>query len=963
MDINQIKEKAIQLVNQMTTLEMASLCVGRDFWNLNGIARLGIPSVNMSDGPHGLRKQRGEGDHLGLNAAYPAICYPAACLTACSWDTDLIYELGQALGEECLSEDVGILLGPGINIKRNPLCGRNFEYFSEDPLLSGKLGAAFIDGVQSKGVGTSLKHFAGNNQETRRMTTDSIIDERALREIYLKPFEIAVKEAQPWTVMSAYNKLNGSFCSENERLLTDILRDEWEFDGAVVTDWGAMSDQLDSYLSGLDIEMPGLGTARHDKALAQAVNSGNLSHEDLKAIATRIVELILKVSERHNLKTNDDSDVSCDDDAICDAGAIPASSLAALRMDSTTIPRYSIASHLNLASKIATESAVLLKNGGLLPLSDKSKIAIIGAFAKAPRYQGTGSSKINALSLDNPYDAFIDAGFDVDYAPGYDLKDDYPRAKLIDEAVDIARGKDVAVLFVGLPDSYEAEGLDREHMNMPHAHIELINKIAKVNANIVVVLQCGSPVDMSWENGANSILLTYLAGCRNGRATVDLLCGRANPSGKLAETWPSREEDAPNADAYPELSKAVRYKESIYVGYRYYDSVGMNVRYPFGYGLSYTTFAYRNLTYQPAAGACGRVSFDITNTGDVFGKEIVQLYISQLNPKIFRPSHELKAYQKISLEPGETMQVTFELNYSDFAYYDVLEKRFAVESGKYTLSIGSSSREQKMSTIVTIEGDIESRDYRESLPSYYISHAHRRKLAKGFSRIGGALKLQLLTKNKQTGNLDAVRYKYLKKLRPPKNKNAKQHLLFSRRLQKFLRARSKLFSRAHVTSDSVSLVIKRFISRPLNSGLHSGLKLVSKSKRNITRLRDTIAQTKIGKRYIKSKFSSEEFTLLYGLNGSNIPAEPPKRPYTQNSTLNDFGHLFLGRILLRIIDSNVHRISGEDKEDQKYIRKMMMDFPIRQLSMSGAKQNLIEGLVYLLNGRIYKAIRRLMNRL
>ena len=669
------KTRAKELVSQMTLEEKASLCSGLDTWHLKGISRLGLSPIMVTDGPHGLRKQDDKADHLGLNKSVPAVCFPTASATACSFDRDLLYKIGAAMGEECLQENVAVLLGPGVNIKRSPLCGRNFEYFSEDPYLAGELAASLINGVQSKGVGTSLKHYAANNQECRRMTIDSVVDERALREIYLSAFETAVKKAQPWTVMCSYNRLGGEYLADSRRFLSDILRDEWGFDGLVVTDWGACNDRVQGVRAGCDLEMPS-SNGINDKAIVEAVKSGALDMDALDTVAERVVRLILDAQE-HKKEGY----------------------------------RYDENAHHVLARKAASQSAVLLKNeGGMLPLKEGQSLAVIGQFAKSPRYQGEGSSHINPTRLDSAFDAFIAAGIAFDYADGYDLKrPDAVNDKLIEAACTAARGKDAAIVFAGLPPACESEGFDRTKLDMPLSHNKLIEAVCAVNPNTVVVLQLGAPVTMPWADLAKSILLAYLGGQAGGSGVMDVLFGSVNPSGKLAETFPLTLEDTSCFLNFPGGQKTVEYRESIYVGYRYYDAAGKQVLYPFGHGLSYTTFFYSDLHLSAQRfrkGETLEVTFTVTNTGTVRGAEIAQLYVgAKAGTRLFRAPRELRGFERVMLEPGESKTVTLTLNDRSFSYYNTEETCFALEGGTYAIEVGASSRDLYLGARVEVEGD------------------------------------------------------------------------------------------------------------------------------------------------------------------------------------------------------------------------------------------------------------------
>ena len=663
------KLKAKDLVSQMSLEEKVSLCSGRDFWYMKGIERLGLKPVMVTDGPHGLRKQPDGADHLGINESIPATSFPTASATACSYDRELMKKMGEALGEKCISENVAVILGPGANIKRSPLCGRNFEYVSEDPYITGEMTAALIEGVQSRQVGTSLKHFAANNQESSRMVNDSVVDERAFREIYLTGFEKAVKQSQPWTVMCSYNKINGTYASDNIRLLNDILRKEWGFEGLVVSDWGATNNRIEGIKAGMDLEMPGPG-GENDKELVSAVKGGTLSAEALDQCALRITEMILKGQE-----------------------AKPS-------------PKHVDADHNQLAREVAVNSAVLLKNdGAILPLSQNKKLAIIGEMAKTPRYQGAGSSKINPAFLDNALDALKELGIDITYEPGYALSSKKVDQSMIEAACKVAKNAEVAIVFAGLPDDYESEGFDRDTLDMPESHNQLIKAVAAVNPNTIVVLQCGAPVLMPWKDQVKGILLMYLSGQAGGAATAELLLGKRNPSGKLAETFPLALGDNPSAEYYPGGQKAVQYRESIYVGYRYYDTVGVKVAFPFGYGLSYTKFEYSELQINQADQYQTTVTAKITNTGKVAGAEIAQLYVHCDKSAIFRANKELKGFHKVFLQPGESATVTFNLDKRSFAYYNTKESDWCVEGGAYHLLVAASGTDIRLSGEITLAGD------------------------------------------------------------------------------------------------------------------------------------------------------------------------------------------------------------------------------------------------------------------
>lgn len=666
-----------KLVSQMTLEEKAGLCSGLDFWRTKGIERLGIPSVMMTDGPHGLRKQGGDTDHLGLNKSIPATCFPSATGLACSWDKKLLEKVGKALGEECQAEDVAIILGPGANIKRSPLCGRNFEYFSEDPYLSSKMAASHIKGVQSKGVGTSLKHFVANNQEHKRMSVDTIVDERTLREIYLASFEETVKESKPWTVMCAYNKLNGEYCSENKRLLNDILKDEWGYEGFVVSDWGAVNERAKGIKAGLELEMPssyGWG----EKAIIEAIQAGELEEELLDKTVERFLKIVFKAVDSKQEKVT-----------------------------------YSKEEHHQLAREVARESMVLLKNEeNILPLSKDDSVAVIGAFAKNPRYQGGGSSHINPTKMDDIYEEIIKTAgnnTNISYAAGYNLASDEIGEGLIAEAQGIAKNSDVAVIFTGLPERYETEGKDREHLSLPENHLKLIEAVAEVQSKIVVVLSNGSPVEMPWIDKVKGLLEAYLGGQALGGAISDLLYGVTSPCGKLAETFPVKLGHNPSYLNFPGEGDRVEYKEGIFVGYRYYDTKEIEPLFPFGYGLSYTTFEFSDISVDKneiSEDETVTVSVKVKNTGNRAGKEIVQLYIKDIESTVVRPEKELKGFEKVLLEPGEEKTITFRLSKREFAYYNTEIRDWHVESGEFEILVGKSSREITLKETIKVNSSV-----------------------------------------------------------------------------------------------------------------------------------------------------------------------------------------------------------------------------------------------------------------
>ncbi|MCD7826063.1 MAG: glycoside hydrolase family 3 C-terminal domain-containing protein [Clostridiaceae bacterium] len=691
-----------QVLSKMTLEQKAGLCSGADFWHTKAYQELGLPSIMVSDGPHGLRKQEEKTDHLGVAESIKAVCFPTASAMACSFDRSLLQQVGDALGKECAAEDIAVLLGPGINMKRSPLCGRNFEYYSEDPYLAGELGASFINGVQAHHVGTSLKHFAANNQEWRRMSISVLTSERVLREIYLAAFERVVKKARPWTIMCSYNRIGGVYSCENDWLLNQVLRKEWGYDGLVMTDWGAMNRRVPALKAGLDLEMPS-SHGETDRQLVAAVKDGTLDESVLDQAVRRILTLVNQY-ESHKPERK---------------------------------PDYDKEAHHAIAKKTAAESAVLLKNNGILPLASGKKLAIIGEFAKTPRIQGGGSSHINCYKTDSALEAFEQINslpgehiceegvcrmvpplrYDISYAAGYITSEDKTEKTLLEEAVSAAEKADIAVIFAGLPDSFEGEGYDRKHMNMPNCQNELIDAVCKVQKNVVVVLHNGSPICMPWLSKVSAVLEMYLAGQASGSAAADLLTGRVNPSGKLAETFPLRSEDNPSYLNFPGNRNEVAYSEGIFIGYRYYDKRRMNVLFPFGYGLSYTTFSYDRLEIRvngkkaenSSKITCQEtdeiiVSADITNTGKTAGKEIVQLYVKNYIGQENRPEKELKGFTKVNLQPGETKRVSFTLDQRSFAYYNEAAGDWFVESGCYTVCIGASSRDIRLKAPLDMKG-------------------------------------------------------------------------------------------------------------------------------------------------------------------------------------------------------------------------------------------------------------------
>lgn len=657
----------------MTLEEKAGLCSGLDFWHTKPVERLSVPSVMVSDGPHGLRKQDEAADHLGVNDSIKAVCMPAACATAASFDRALIQKMGESIGDSCQHEKLCVVLGPAVNIKRSPLCGRNFEYLSEDPYLAGEMAAAYIKGVQSRGVGTSIKHFAANNQEHRRMSSSSNADERTLREIYFPAFETAVKKAQPWTVMCSYNRVNGVYASENPWLLTDVLRKEWGFEGYVMSDWGAVSDRVAGVAAGLDLEMPASG-GMNDRKIVEAVRAGKLD----EAVVDQACERILTINYRYLENAKPDT------------------------------PWDKEADHL-LSAAIAAECMVLLKNEDILPLSKDADIAFIGEFAQKPRFQGGGSSHINSFKTTSTLEAAEARGLHVTYAQGYSADADTASDAQIAEAVAAAKAAKTAVVFAGLPDAYESEGYDRPHMGMPDCQNRLIEAVAAANPNTVVVLHNGSPVEMPWLDKVKGVLEAYLGGQAVGIATVDVLFGDANPCGHLPETFPVKLADNPSFLFYGGEGNEADYREGVFVGYRYYDKKQMDVLFPFGFGLSYTTFACSDLRLSAAAITDQETltaTVKVTNTGSRTGKAVVQLYISDRESTPIRPVRELKGFEKVALEAGESKDVTFLLDKRAFAYWNEKLHDWHVESGAFSIEIGQSSRAIETAAEITVTSTV-----------------------------------------------------------------------------------------------------------------------------------------------------------------------------------------------------------------------------------------------------------------
>ena len=672
-------------VSGLSLEERAQLLAGESHWKTYAAPSAGIPSLFLSDGPHGLRKQEGAQDCMGIAESRPATCFPTASALACSFDPELVERVGAAIGEEARRQGVDVVLGPGVNIKRHPLCGRNFEYFSEDPVVSGELGAAMVRGIQSRGVGACLKHFAANSQEHARMVSDSVVDERTLRELYLAPFEHVVRHARPWSVMTAYNKLNGVYCSEHEWLLREVLRGEWGFDAAVVSDWGAMSSSVASVHAGLDLCMPG-PRRDHARALVEAVRSGELEEDCVNEAASHIERLARRVK-------------ACQ--AEGSIGGAPALSL-------TDEEFYR--AHADLAREAAAQSAVLLKNDGVLPLNPDAKVAVIGAFARMPRYQGSGSSRINPKIIDNIWYRLEQRGVAAEYADGCDPTTGDADERQLLEAETLAARSDVAVVVAGLPARYESEGFDRKLMVMPRGMRELIDRICAANPRTVVVLQGGAPMEMPWREGPAAILLVYLSGCQGGGAAVDVLVGDVNPSGKLAETWPVDLAQTALGATYPDMDNEVLYREGPFVGYRYYDAVDVEPAFPFGHGMSYTEFAYEGLGVKVRVDAPAEVplevevSFTLRNIGSRTGAEVAQVYIAPTSGAVPPPCpvQWLAGFAKIELEPGEERRVVLSLDETAFRKWDASLRRWCVYPGRYEVRVASSSRDIRLTASIAV---------------------------------------------------------------------------------------------------------------------------------------------------------------------------------------------------------------------------------------------------------------------
>ncbi|GKU27009.1 beta-glucosidase [Clostridium folliculivorans] len=716
-----------ELIEKMTLEEKASLMSGKDFWQTQEIERLGINSMFLADGPHGIRKQAVAADHLGLNEGIPATCFPTAATVANSWNDELGERVGEYLGEEAISQKVNVLLGPGVNMKRNPLCGRNFQYFSEDPYLAGKMAAGYIRGIQSQGISACVKHFCVNNQEERRMAIDTIVDERTLREIYLTAFEIAVKEGRTKTIMSSYNKLNGTYTNENMHLMKDILRGEWNYKGCVITDWGGSNDRIAGLIAGNELEMPTTAGETNEEII-QAIKSGKIKEEVLDECVDRLLELIFSTEEVYKKSHIE----------------------------------FEVEKHHRVAQKVAEESIVLLKNeDNILPLKYGKKVAVIGDFAKNARYQGAGSSIVNPTILDHTLYCFNESGIvSIGYEPGFERYGKKSEKK-IEKACELAKKADVILLYIGLDEVTEADGLDRHSMNIPDNQMDLLNALYKVNSNIVAILSCGSAVEMPWINKVKAVLHGYLGGQAGSRAILRVLSGDVNPSGKLAETYPIRYEDTPSYHNFPGKEVSVEYREGIYIGYRYYDTADIEVLFPFGYGLSYTTFEYSDIHVSKYG-----VTFNLTNSGQVAGMEIAQLYVGCKSEAIFRPKKELKGFTKVFINAGETKTVTIPFDDKAFRYFNVKTNRWEIEEAEYKIMVGASSADIRLESSINIEGTGAPLPYdKELLPSYYSGKANNVSVEEFENLLGRKVPVSTWDRSKPLGYNDTIaQCKYAKGL-------------------------------------------------------------------------------------------------------------------------------------------------------------------------------------------------------
>lgn len=847
---------------ELTLEERAQLLAGESHWKTYAAPNAGIPSLLLSDGPHGLRKQEGAQDCMGIAESRPATCFPTASALACSFDPELVERVGAAIGEEARRQGVDVVLGPGVNIKRHPLCGRNFEYFSEDPVVSGELGAAMVRGIQSRGVGACLKHFAANSQEHARMASDSVVDERTLRELYLAPFEHVVRHARPWSVMTAYNKLNGVYCSENEWLLREVLRGEWGFDGAVVSDWGAMSSSVASVRAGLDLCMPG-PRGDHARALVEAVRSGDLEESRVGEAASHIERLA------HRVK-------ACQARGSVDGASEPPIS-----------EEEFYRAHADSAREAAAQSAVLLKNDGVLPLNLDAKVAVIGAFARMPRYQGSGSSRINPKIIDNIWYRLEQRGVAAEYADGYDpTTGDADEGKLL-EAEALAARSDVAVVVAGLPARYESEGFDRKLMVMPRGMRELIDRVCAANPRTVVVLQGGAPMEMPWRNGPAAILLMYLSGCQGGGAAVDVLVGDVNPSGKLAETWPVDLAQTALDTTYPDMDNEVLYREGPFVGYRYYDAADVEPAFPFGHGESYTEFAYEGLGVEVRMGtsdesaespadadvsrgtpgraapprqvdSCARlddrhleieVSFTLRNVGYRTGSEVAQVYIAPTSGVVPPPCpvQWLAGFAKIELEPGEERLITLHLDETAFRKWDASLHRWRVYPGDYEIRVASSSRNVRLMMSIAVADGRPAFNPEQDRPRYSIAEG-----------------------------------------------------------------------------------------QPMSDQASAPAPQVPEIYRHPTP--GCFAQPE----------SARAFAELYA---RSLPERPPVTPFTIDSTVSDMGACWLGRRLYRIIDWVMAEPASKMNRDQRaMMQEMAADMPLRSLTTSGVPLESVKGFVSMLNG-------------
>ncbi|MBP3950859.1 beta-glucosidase family protein [Bacillus suaedae] len=707
-----------QLIAKMTLEEKASLMSGKDFWQSQDIERLGINSIFLADGPHGIRRQAVSSDKLGLNAGLPATCYPTAATVANSWNAELGERVGEYLGEEAISQKVNVLLGPGINMKRNPLCGRNFEYFSEDPYLTGKMAASYIRGIQSHGVSACVKHFAVNNQEERRMSIDTIVDERTLREIYLTAFEIAVKEGNTKSIMSSYNKLNGTYTNENLHLMKDILRGEWGYNGTVITDWGGSNDRVAGLIAGNELEMPST-SGETDKEIIEAIKNGTIDESVLDECVDRLLELIYSTEGVYQNP----------------------------RVD------FNIERHHRVSQKVAEESIVLLKNeGNILPLPFGKRVAVIGDFAKDARYQGAGSSIVNPTILDHTLDCFEESGIlSIGYEPGFE-RYGKKSPKKVAAACALAKEADVVLLYIGLDEVTEAEGLDRQSMMIPDNQIELLNALHEVNPNIIAIVSCGSAIEMPWIPKVKGLLHGYLGGQAGARAILRVLSGDVNPSGKLAETYPLHYRDTPSYQNFPGGEVSVEYREGLYIGYRYYDTAEVDVLFPFGYGLSYTTFEYSDIRVQEYG-----VTFKLTNSGNVAGMEVAQLYVGCQSKDIFRPKKELKGFVKVFINAGETKTITIPFDDKTFRYFNVETNQWEIEEANYEIMVGASSADIKLSKSFFVKGTGAPLPYeKEKLPSYYSGKAQDVSIEEFETLIGREVPVATWDRSKPLGYNDTL---------------------------------------------------------------------------------------------------------------------------------------------------------------------------------------------------------------